>query len=1192
MKPIQNPPPPDIGPNSDSDAVANLQEALLFLFERERLHLSVNERDDLLRDRDERVYHGSTGRAVIVFREQFGLEPGELVDEPTAKELNKLLRELGAFDTPPAEWVVRGKVVDAYGHGLAEYKVSLLEYDLNRITLIDSAPSNSDGTFEFAIRSSEALREGDSATALDLVFQISDQIGLEQPVTSIVMIGDTTETTVPRLAESEQAPTVLINVSTDLLLRVVVTLDYRPPTEFELLVARLNPFMQQVDFADLKEDGENFQISFLNKETGIEKSKIEQLRDAFQLERETVGVPAWVFFGLAAQGLGLASVVSMPFDKLVSCLKPLQPASDRSDLEAIANQLRQFLIERNIQTQIGTLKASAGEILHPVLESEEKLHVLLDAYIRHEGDTESFWEKMGENPDFQAEIPAIQFNLQLSQLTLNNVGLAKALQQTGIANTRQLVDVSSETWEALAFEHKAGIPAHIIGEDDQARAKIYAHELQMLVELAFPTAVIKKSIQNPDTSSFLDNNPDFEFTHTPVESYLFERGQQAFDGIQRPDEVKAQLRQMQRLYTLTASAADMNTLMELNFTSAHQIARLSLEAFTREIDGRISPENIQNYHAKAVSVSETSAVVYHLLRDLALVPAPSTVQNSSGDPNALRSIPDWETLFGSLELCECEHCKSVYSPAAYFVDLLHILLGQNKGAARQEIFRRRPDLLYTKLSCEHTETLIPYIDLVNEVLETYVAQSHVGDIDAKGHAEISTNDTSNFTASDLAANPQHPNPNAANDAASAYALLAGAKFPLNLPFDMNLETARQFLKEQNSSRFDVMKTFGDAKSNAARAERLRVSKPEFEVLTLKQLDGATDAGIDPVKDLWGSPSIPAGQTLGEVLVKVDTFLEHTGIVYTDLISLLATRFLNPNFPINVFLQELSDVDRSDWLATHPDEDQFAQSVIELGADVSDPCNLRKTQIRRLNGEFLSDGEFSRFNRFIRLWKKLGCTIPELDALLTALKATDITPEIIQDLSIIWQVQPPLRLTFDVMAVLVGDIPTTGKDSLFARLFLNKAILQIDPVFALNVAQTELENTADRLENHIPAILAAYRISEEELYSIAAYTHLDLANAALNLANLSQLYRYVIFAKGLRMKIKALITWLKLFSPLLWPASADMLEIQAWLARLQRHGFKAADFAYIFQDERASGYTLPPTEEIITQSARMLRGWTA
>ena len=32
-----------------------------------------------------------------------------------------------------------------------------------------------------------------------------------------------------------------------------------------------------------------------------------------------------------------------------------------------------------------------------------------------------------------------------------------------------------------------------------------------------------------------------------------------------------------------------------------------------------------------------------------------------------------ESLFGSLDFCECEHCRSVLSPAAYLVDLLQFL---------------------------------------------------------------------------------------------------------------------------------------------------------------------------------------------------------------------------------------------------------------------------------------------------------------------------------------------------------------------------------------------------------------------------------------------------------------------------------------------------------------------------------------
>ena len=105
MKPIQNPPPPAIGPGSSADAVANLHDALLFLLEKGRLHLSEDERRALLIDREAQVYQDGTSRAVMAFREQFHLGPGEIVDEPTANALNEALsttmREGGSFETPP-----------------------------------------------------------------------------------------------------------------------------------------------------------------------------------------------------------------------------------------------------------------------------------------------------------------------------------------------------------------------------------------------------------------------------------------------------------------------------------------------------------------------------------------------------------------------------------------------------------------------------------------------------------------------------------------------------------------------------------------------------------------------------------------------------------------------------------------------------------------------------------------------------------------------------------------------------------------------------------------------------------------------------------------------------------------------------------------------------------------------------------
>jgi hypothetical protein len=75
-------------------------------------------------------------------------------------------------------------------------------------------------------------------------------------------------------------------------------------------------------------------------------------------------------------------------------------------------------------------------------------------------------------------------------------------------------------------------------------------------------------------------------------------------------------------------------------------------------------------------------------------------------------------LFGDLDDCDCRHCASVLSPAAYLVDLLEFVKPNTAAFAR--LAERRPDLLDLELSCENTETELPHIDLALEILENAV----------------------------------------------------------------------------------------------------------------------------------------------------------------------------------------------------------------------------------------------------------------------------------------------------------------------------------------------------------------------------------------------------------------------------------------------------------------------------------------
>src|SRR5207244_7146170 len=115
--------------------------------------------------------------------------------------------------------------------------------------------------------------------------------------------------------------------------------------------------------------------------------------------------------------------------------------------------------------------------------------------------------------------------------------------------------------------------------------------------------------------------------------------------------------------------------------------------------------------------------------------------------------PTWAQLFNTVDLCDCAHCRSVLSPAAYFVDLLHLLgtslPNQKAHSPLDVLLLRRPDLAHIPLTCENTNTPLPYIDLVNEILEGYVVLGHLDANVAK--------DTGDSTSDELSASPPYKN---------------------------------------------------------------------------------------------------------------------------------------------------------------------------------------------------------------------------------------------------------------------------------------------------------------------------------------------------------------------------------------------------------------------------------------------------
>jgi Salmonella virulence plasmid 28.1kDa A protein len=224
----------------------------------------------------------------------------------------------------------------------------------------------------------------------------------------------------------------------------------------------------------------------------------------------------------------------------------------------------------------------------------------------------------------------------------------------------------------------------------------------------------------------------------------------------------------------------------------------------------------------------------------ALLPAISAL------PADLKGNPTLQELFGSLDFCDCEHCKSVYSPAACFVDLLQFLKNGTKTNGRSPLtvlLGRRPDLTEIELSCENTNTRMPYVDLVNEVLENAATRFALDFSQTRAKEE------------ELCVQPEYINP-------GAYLRLAEAVHPWNLPFDLWWQEAQIYMTHLGFDRYAWMEKLPPIRAHVPHEVRvacdhLGLTTTEYELITgalnlpEPQLWGLKGSRIDALRDVKG-----------------------------------------------------------------------------------------------------------------------------------------------------------------------------------------------------------------------------------------------------------------------------------------------------------------------------------------------------
>jgi hypothetical protein len=992
---------------------------------------------------------------------------------------------------------------------------------------------------------------------------------------------------------------------------------------------------------DLKESEEQHDITYLANKTGWDARAVAlaALADLFSASTAdgAAAISPALYYALFRAGLPAnpetlyhtdAATVSRIWKQSIE--QGVIPKALESELPTAAQKFQSLSAARALDVRAMAGTSTLKEMLQLTLgDDARRQQQFADLFTANRGDMPNFWEAVQQA--FGADTTKrLQLDGQLGYLTLNNaplIGRLHAESREPLSSALDLVPrgyYRGENWSRQITG--TIIPDQIPGTTLDEKRTNYAELMAAQVRLSFPTAVVADMVRTGDfvvevpdqVHAFLtEHQGEFEIGAQPVQQYIVQ------NRLQVVDETVNQVKRLQRVYQITPDDQAMAGLLKHGLDAAYHIVRYQKDEFVQHYAPDLGgAETAQQVYDKSVQVHNIvlNIVVSYLTAKngiqlgavpLAaaeegsasggqiLQPAPKTRPSTreehmflaeTGAANAADVIayPTLEGLFGPMDFCTCEHCRSVLSPAAYLVDLLHFIdhkptpeQSNNKLQNPQEVlFLRRPDIQHLPLTCENTNTALPYIDVVNETLEYFIAHGSLRDY--AGH------DTGNIATEDLLASPQYVEDAAYNKLASELF------FPTPLPFHRPLESLRcYFDKFGVPLRLAMERLCKKDDLNGWHnmlLEELRLSRPEYQLLTNDpQL---TNDPHDTLCKMYGFPDGTAENAAIGELSNAKNFTRRVGITYDDLFALLQTRFVNPNADLLPKLERLgvpfatlaelknnNNDDSFDNLLKNeknpPDPSEYDNDIkkwvkndhnfvaISRIITLTDPkalidpkaatgCNFDNVEFRHTmpstDPTRLDSVEFIRLLRFIRLWKKTGWTIEQTDAAICALLSIASFPlseaaiDTVDKLDKGFQVLLPrlgnlsrvmraLQLSpeRDLLPLLAcwSDLGTHGANALYRQMFLNPTVLQKDAAFADNGYGEFLDgnpakkNNPDHLVDHAEALRSAFNLTGDEFDLIFAAFKWG-PSTPLTMDNISKVYRWGWLARKLRLSIRELL----------------------------------------------------------------------
>lgn len=324
------------------------------------------------------------------------------------------------------------------------------------------------------------------------------------------------------------------------------------------------------------------------------------------------------------------------------------------------------------------------------------------------------------------------------------------------------------------------------------------------------------------------------------------------------------------------------------------------------------------------------------------------------------NLPDYQELFGALDFKEGDKGRSVYSPAAYLSDLLQMM---EDKFSDPDFFLRRDDVRDILLNGENTFSIIPYLSIVNDVLEKRIKT--------------------------------------ANGNQDPYEVLKEASHPLETPFDLTHETLHKYLGFLGVDPVAFQRLFATEMDEVAVATmQLGLSHTATTFLT-----NSASKSDDDIRNEF---QVAADEPLS-VLQSAPRFMVATGLTGAEVIELLSG---------NLSQSALDETELSE-------RERAGELFINLGTGGYAWLDEKSEEIKWSDAEEIPIVWYERVSKFIRLSKWTNQSFTDLDLILRTCTDQHLTDDSLMRMAVVLSVSEKYELPIEVVVALFEEMNNFG-----------------------------------------------------------------------------------------------------------------------------------------------------------------------